>query len=114
MLGEHAAPVVNRAKRLRIRAVERPPAVAPRGHQADIPQHLEVLGHRRLLELERVGDLPHRPFLGGNELEDVSAARFGYGVERIRRRRCARHGPTYIFRYGNVSSGAMRAVEWLR
>src|SRR4029453_13659296 len=72
--------------------------------ETDVSQDLEVLGDRRLLELERIRNLTYRALLRRDELEDVPTPRLGNRVERIGRRRGARHELTYIFPYGNVSS----------
>jgi len=42
-----------------------------------------VLGHRRLLQLERLRDLVDRSLFGRDELQDVPATRLGNGIEGI-------------------------------
>ena len=93
---EHPAPIVNRAKRLRVQPIHRLPALAPREDQPDVSQHLQVLRHRGLTELEGVGDIGHRSLVAGDELEDVSTPRFRDRIEGIRGRRGARHEGLYI------------------
>ena len=79
-----------------------PPVLADE-HEADLPQHGEVLGHLRLAEAESFDELVHRDLPGADGIEEVATARLGDGVERIRRRRGASH-VDIIFRYRNMSS----------
>src|SRR5688572_4034869 len=112
VLGEHPAPVVNGAKRVCVRSIQRPPAVPTHRHKVHVQQHLQVLRHRGLLHLQGLRDLADRSLLGGNELQNVSTARLGHRVEWIRGRRRARHGLLYIFRYGNMSTFVELAFDW--
>jgi len=109
MLGKHAGPVVNRFERLCVRPIQDPPAVAPHGDEVDIPEHVQVFRDRRLLQLQCLGDFADRPFTGGDELENVPAAGFGNGVERIRCGQGAGHALIYTFPYGNMSSAGHNA-----
>ena len=74
-------------------------------------QHLQVLRHRRLPQLEGVGDLVDRSLLGGDELQDVSATGFSDGVERIRRRRGARHGSVIYSHMGICQVEGIGALQ---
>ena len=103
MLGEHAGPVMDRLERPCVRSIQDPPAVAPHGHEIDIPEHVQVLRDGRLPQLKCLGNFADRPFTGRDELEDVSATRFGNGVERIRCGQGAGHVLIYTFPYGNMS-----------
>src|SRR5262245_55503010 len=103
VLGEHPAPVVDRAKRFCVSAIQRATAVASYRDELHVEKHLQVLGHRRLSELERLGDLADRSLLGRDKFQDVPASRLGNGVERIRNCRRASHASIYIFPYGNMS-----------
>src|SRR4029079_1528898 len=112
VLSEQAAPVVNDAKRVGIGSIERPPPVAAHRDQVDIEQDLEVFGHRRLLERERVGDLADRSLFAGDEFENLPSPWFGDGVERIRRRGGACHRRQlyipiweYVKRRGRAAQG---------
>ena len=109
MLGEHAGPVMDRLERPCVRSIQDPPAVAPHGHEIDIPEHVQVLRDGRLPQLKCLGNFADRPFTGRDELEDVSATRFGNGVERIRCGQGAGHALIYTFPYGNMSSLAIRS-----
>src|SRR5215813_7388246 len=111
MLGEHAAPVVDRAKPVGVGSVQAAPPVAPHGHQANIAKHLQMLRDRRLLELERVGDLADRAFLARDQFQNFAAPRFSNGVERIRCCGGARHGRSYIFPYRNMSSWTLARIR---
>src|ERR671913_923025 len=93
---KHAAPVVDRAQRLGVDPVQGAPAVPPHVYKPDVSQHLQVLRHRRLPQLERVRDVGHRPLVAPDELEDVTPARLRNRVEGIRSRRGAGHETLYI------------------
>ncbi len=56
MLGEHAGPVVNRFECLCVRSIQDSPAVTPYGDEVDISEHVQMLGDRRLRQLECLGD----------------------------------------------------------
>src|SRR4029078_7813208 len=71
VLSEQAAPVVNGAKRVGIGSIERPPPVAAHRDQVDIEQDLEVFGHRRLLERERVGESAARRLSPGGRYGEL-------------------------------------------
>jgi hypothetical protein len=45
------------------------------GHQADVCEHLKVLGRLRLAQSESVGDLAHRTWVSGEQLDDLKAIR---------------------------------------
>src|SRR3954468_6549903 len=110
VLGEHPRPVVNRAQRLAVRSIHRSPAVAPYRDEPDATQHLQMFRDRRLAHLERVGDLVDGPFIGGNQFQDVPAARFGNRIERIGRRRRARHG-LVIYSYIGICQAALESSD---
>lgn len=103
MLGEHAGPVVYRLECLCVRSIHDPPAIAPQSDEVDISEHVQMLRDRRLPQLECLGDFADRPFIGRDELEDLSTTRFGYGVEWIGCGQSAGHVLIYIFRYRNMS-----------
>src|SRR5262245_9751827 len=84
MLSEHAGPVVYRFACLGVRSIQDPPAVAPQGDEGDSSNHVQVLRDRWLSQLECISDFAARPFIGRDELEDLSTTGFGNGVERIR------------------------------
>ena len=67
-----------------------------------------MLRYGRLPQPKRVGDLADRSLLPGDELENVPAARFGDGIERIRGRCGAGHETIYTFPYWNMSSRGMQ------
>jgi len=104
MLGEHTGPIVNRFESLCVRSVHDPPAVASQSDELDVSEHVQVLGDGRLRQLDRLGNFADRPFIGRDELENLSTTGFGYGIERIRRRQGARHTQIYTFPYRNMSS----------
>jgi len=55
-----------------------------------------MLGHRRLCEAQRCDDIVDGSFAGREELQDISPARFGYRIEGVGCRRCARHDGNHI------------------
>src|SRR4030095_12392393 len=104
VLGEHPAPVVNRAQPPGVGAIQNPLAVAPHRYEADAPQHLQVLRHRGLHQFEGLGNLVDGALFGGDDFQNVASTGLSDGVEGVRSRRCARHANTYTFLYGNMSS----------
>jgi hypothetical protein len=97
---------VNRFESLCVRPVQDPPAVAPQSDELDVSEHVQVLGDGRLPQLERLGNFADRPFIGRDELENLSTTGFGDGVERIRCGQGAGHVLIYTFPYGNMSRPA--------
>src|SRR5262245_58946148 len=96
VLGKHPAPVVNRAQRPGVGAIQNPLAVAPHRDEADAPQHLQVLRHRGLHQFEGLGNLVDGALFGGDDFQNVASTRFSDGVEGIGSRRCARHAK-YVY-----------------
>src|SRR6185436_11640339 len=95
---ERAHPVVDRLQRRTVDAVPAAAAVHPDEHETDRPQHGQVLRHLGLAEAEPIDELADRDLAGADGIEEVTPARLGDGVERIRRRRRASH-TAIIFRY---------------
>lgn len=93
---EGLRPVVERPDRLDIGAVVHLPPLAPRVHQTDVAEHLEVFRDRGLSEIERRDQVADGPFAGRQVHQDVAAAGFGDGIEDVRVRGGARHGLNYI------------------
>src|SRR5688572_9712783 len=93
---EHCAPFMNASELIGVGSIHGLPAFTTCRDQPDVAQHLQVLRDRWLIEFQRRGDLRHRMLLAGNELEDVTAAWLGDGIERIRGGRGARHTDLYI------------------
>jgi hypothetical protein len=91
VLLENSRPLVERANRLRVGAVEHLATVAAKAHQTDVPQHLEMLRHRRLTEIEVVDDVADVTLLRREVDEDVAALSFSDRIEDVRCRRSARH-----------------------
>src|SRR5262245_53383322 len=104
VLLENSRPLVERTNRVRVGAVEHLAAVAAKAHQADVPQHLEVLRHRRLTEIEVVDDVADVTFLRRQIDEDVAALTFGDRVEDVRCRRSAGHSRELYSQYGICQS----------
>src|ERR1044072_1640535 len=96
VLLEYPRPLVKRTNRVRVGAIEHLPAVAPEVHEPDVPQHLEVLGHRRLTEPEVRHDVADVTFLWREADEEGATLSCSDGVEDVRCRRRASHAPNYI------------------
>ena len=65
-------------------------------HEADRPQHAQVLGHLGLAEAEPVDELADGHLPGADGVEELATARLGDGVERVGRRRGASHTGNHI------------------
>jgi hypothetical protein len=100
VLLENSRPLVERANRIRVGAVEHLATVAAKAHQTDVPQHLEVLRHRRLTEIEVVDDVADVTFLRREVDENVATLSFSDGVEDVRCRRSAGHERELYSHYG--------------
>jgi hypothetical protein len=100
---ELARPFVERPDSFRVGSIEHLPTVAPHLDEADFPQYPEMLGDRRLRQVERCNNVADRTGVARQKMEDRPPLRFGDGVEHIRVRGSARH-PAIICLYRNVSS----------
>src|SRR5215472_3241455 len=67
--------------------VQAPLAVRPHGHQARVPEHLQVQGDGLLGDVELPGDLVDRARPVADQPQDRPSARVGKGLER-----CLAHG----------------------
>src|SRR5712691_9373292 len=105
MPGERAAPLVDRAQRIGVGAIEDPAAVATEIHEAHVTQDLQVLRDGRLRDPEHLRDVADRPLLRREVIENVAAAALRDRVERIRRGGGPGHDPI-IFPYRNMSNPA--------
>src|SRR6267154_6288181 len=101
---ERFRPLVKRPDGLRVGSIEHAAAVAPHVDQAHLDQHPEVLRHRRLRHPQRIHNLPDRPLLQRQIVQNLPPPRLRHGIERIRRCRCSCHGLNNTFPYGNASS----------
>ena len=100
VLLENSRPLVERANRIRVGAVEHLAPVAAKTHQTDVPQHLEVFRHRRLTETEVVDDVADVTFLRSEVDENVATLSFSDGIEDVRCRRSAGHEGELYSHYG--------------
>jgi hypothetical protein len=82
---ELTGPFVERPNRLDVRPIEDLPAVAPHLHKPDVSQHTQVFRNAWLSDGQRLDDVADRTLGRGEQVEDVSAAWLGHGVECIRR-----------------------------
>src|SRR5258705_3377508 len=96
VLLEDAGPLVQGANRVCVGAVDHRTAVAPDAHQSYVAQHLQVLRHRRLIEVELLDDVADVTLLRGEVDEDVAPLDFRNRVEDVGRGRGARHRRNYI------------------
>src|SRR6202034_203441 len=67
----------------RVRRVQLPPSVPPHPHQAHVPQHAQVLGHRRLLERQRDHNRRYGLLAVRQERQNRPPPRLRHRVERI-------------------------------
>jgi len=104
---ERAHPVVDRLERRTVDPVPAMPSVGAHEHETDGPQHGQVLGHLWLAEAESIDELTDRGLLVAQRVEEVTAARLGDGVERVRCRRGASHSLHYM----SISTYVKRG-EW--
>jgi len=93
---ESAGPFVDRFDCFCVGTIERLAPVASHFHQADVQKHPEVLGDRRLREAEPLDDGADGALGGREEVQDVSPAGFGDGVEAVGGRGGAGHEPYYM------------------
>ena len=84
-------PALERRQRRRLEPVQAVAAGGAHADEADLGQHLEVLGHLRLGEVEPLDQLADRRLAVDQRVEDVATVRFGDGVEDIGRRGGAGH-----------------------
>src|SRR5229473_5212701 len=90
--------------RLRVGSVKHPPAVAAHVDKTHLEQNAQVLRNRRLLQPQRVHNLPDGPFLQCKIVQDCPPPRLRHRVECIRSCRRSCHGRNNTFPYGNMSS----------
>jgi len=83
VLLENPGPLVQRTNRLRVGAIEHLASVAPKADQTDVTQHLQVLRHRRLTEIEVRYDVADVTLLRREIDEDVAALSFSDSVEGV-------------------------------
>jgi len=106
---ECSGPLMQGLDRLGVGAVELVAAIAARLDEADVAQHAEVFGHRRLIESQDGHDLAHRKLFHDKQGKNLPAPRLSHRVENIGSGCSARHEKEATFPYGNMSS-----VIWSR
>jgi hypothetical protein len=108
-------PLMQRADRLRIGSIEHVPPVAPHPHQPDATQHSQMFRHRGLLHSQGRDDVPNRPLLERQIVQNVPPARFRYCIERIRRGSCSWHGENIYAHIGicQAYSCSLSPVTWI-
>ena len=79
---EHPRPFVQRPDGLGVRAVKDLASVPSNVDETDVAEHLQVLRHGRLRQLEGADDVVYWPFVN-EEREDVATPGFGDGVENV-------------------------------
>src|SRR5215467_14223720 len=100
VLLEDPGPLVQRPNGVSVGAIEHLASVAPKADQTDVAQHLQVLRHRRLTEIEVRNDVADVTFLRREVDENVAALSFSDGVEDVRCRRSAGHSGELYSHYG--------------
>jgi hypothetical protein len=76
-------PLMERANRFGVGAIEHVPAVTPRADQPHSVKHPQVFGDGRLGKAQADHDVADRPLPESQEIQDLPAARLGDGVECI-------------------------------
>jgi hypothetical protein len=95
-------PIVNGLQLRRVQPVQPVLAALYDGHNADLAQHAEMLGYRRLRDPYPRNDVADGPFLTIIEkADDLSPPRLPDCVEDIGSGCCSRHA-LIIFPYGNI------------
>jgi hypothetical protein len=83
---------MHRLERLGVQLIEAVFALALNRHQADLPQHAEVLGHSWLWQSQAIDNVPHGLRLSARqELDDLAAPGFGDGVKGVGGGGCTWH-----------------------
>ena len=101
MLGVRDGLGQQRADVVVVQRIDHLPAVALADDEAEVPEHPQLLGDRRLGHLELVGELADRARAGAEAAEDPHAARRRERLHRLRDRarrpaeRNARSGSTH-------------------
>jgi len=101
---------MKRANGICISAIKHVASIPADIDQADFKEHAEMLGDGRLGQAEAGSNIADGAFLCSKKSEDVAAARFSDGVERIGGGRGARH-EGIIFPYRNMSRGILRPAQ---
>jgi hypothetical protein len=71
-------------------------------YRANFSEYPQVLGDLWLGEAEDAHQVVHRTLPVGKDIQDLSPAGLGHGVERICCRRCSRHD-SIVYPYKNMS-----------
>ena len=94
---ERLGPLVQWPDCFRVRSIKHMPPVPPYAHQTDVPQHPQMLRHRRLLHAQAHHDVPDRPLLQRQIVQDFPPPRLSHRIKRIRGcRRSCQLGELYI------------------
>src|SRR5258708_20540292 len=80
---ELAGPLVQRAYRVGIGAIEDPPPFAANMDQAHVAQHAEVFRYRWLPQFHGRNDVSHRALLQGQIIQHLASARLGYRIKNV-------------------------------
>src|SRR5262245_52528429 len=100
VLLEDPCPLVKRTDCVRVGAVEHLASVTPEAHEPDVTQHLEVLRHRRLTEIEVRNDVADVTFLRREVDENVAPLSFSDRVEDVRCRCSTGHSAQLYSHHG--------------
>src|SRR5579862_8314622 len=93
---ERLRPFIHWPDRFRIKAIEHVPPLPPHPHKSHIPQYPQVLRYRGLFEPQRSDDLPHRPLLHRQVVQDLPTPRLRHRIKRIRSSSSSGHTLKYI------------------
>lgn len=90
---ELARPVVHGPQLLRLEAIHTFSATPGGRHEANVPEHREVLGDAGLSDAQFLNELPHHPLTTpGQDLQDLAPAWLADGSERVAGGRGTGHG----------------------
>src|SRR5690606_20432701 len=106
VLLEAAGPLVDGAQPARVQRVEPLLAGTSVAHEADLAQHLEVLGGARLGHAEPLRDGGRGQLTVPQQLQDVPPPLLRHRVEDVGGRRCSCHASN-IYPYGKVTQTAV-------
>src|ERR1700681_2314521 len=87
-----------------IRSVKHPATIAAHVHESHIAQDTEVLRNGRLLHAQGFHNIPNGSLSENKISQNISAPRFGNGIEGVRGCCSTWHDVDITFPYGHMSS----------
>src|SRR5829696_146821 len=96
-------PVVDGLQRVAVQPVEPLPSFFAHVDRPHLAEHAKVLGHLWLSQPELADNVVDGALPAGEDVQDLPPPGLGHRVERVRGRRCSRHGKI-IYPYRNMST----------